>query len=407
MKRRYLVVVGVMVWGLGMLLFSDGFAQQVKTLKIGGTNPLNINFGAEAKKCSELIVDNINKTGGLVIKGQRYNLSLTIYDDKNTPDGGKSGVERLIYRDQCKYIVTMVTSPPTYAAVAVTEPEKALLISPCATDRIVRPEFKYTVRTGHLPSVVAARWSYVAKKYPKVKTYAIIAPDDEAARGSTKEQKQALASFGKNMVDEVYYPHGTTDFSAVATRVKSANPDFVIFPASAGETDFALQIKSLYDSGYRGLRVAELFNTEAIKRVATNEQIEGIVAPLLNSELPRDKRNPNNLLIEKLYTEKYGTFSPMGVTWVKPLYTFLAAVKKANSLEIDDIMAALTGLTFSHGDGEGMMVKRPDLGVNRYGDFLTSYDLGVVRNGRVVYDESLSLTELLETCQRIFGGSWR
>jgi hypothetical protein len=34
--------------------------------------------------------------------------------------------------------------------------------------------------------------------------------------------------------------------------------------------------------------------------------------------------------------------------------------------------------------------------------------LGVVRNGEVVYDETLSTLELLEVCQKIFGGgSWK
>jgi len=407
-SKKLLIVLGTIVMLIGLVLSASAYGQPAKTLKIGGTMPLNVGLGIETKKCWELLVDYINKTGGLVIKGQRYNLELIIYDDKYTADGGKSGVERLIYQDKCKYIIGMIGSAPTYAAVAVTEPEKALLISGCASDKIVRSQFKYTVRIGQLPSIVASNWGYLGKKYPHLSTYGFIMPDDETARGSAREQKQALAAFGKKLKDEMYYARGTTDFSAVATRMKTANPDFVFFPGSAGETEYGLQLKTLYEAGYRGLRVSSIFHKDIIKMVATNEQIEGVVAPVLASNLPREKRNENSLLIEKLYTEKYGKFSAIGVLWMKPLYGFLAAVKKADSLDVDGIMAAFAGLEFKDAHGNNLLVRRPDLGVNRYIDTIMCDYLGVVRNGEVVYDETLSTLELLEVCQKIFGGgSWK
>ena len=404
--RQLFLVLGTIVLVIGVVVSTVVHAQ-VKTLKIGGTMPLNAGLGIEAKKCWELVVDDINKTGGLIVQGQRYNLELIIYDDKYTADGGKAGVERLIYQDKCRYIIGMIGSAPTYAAVAVTEPEKALLMSWCTTDKIVRPQFKYTIRMGRVPSSVAGNWGYVAKKYPQLSTYAIIAPDDESARGSGKEQKQAAAAYGKKLKDEMYYPRGTTDFSAVATRAKSSNPDMVFFISTDGETELGLQLKALYEAGYRGLRYPLLFHKDVVKKVATNEQMEGVVAPFLPSDLPSEKRNKNSMLVEKLYREKYRTFSPFGVICLKPLYGFLAALKKADSLDIDKIMAAFAGLEFIDAGGDNMLVKRPDLGVDRYIDTVQSDNIGVVRNGELVYDESLSAHEILEACQKIFGGNWR
>ena len=406
-RKGLLIVLWTMISILCFLFSAIAYAQSAKTLKIGGTMPLNVGLGSEAKKCWELYVDHVNKTGGVVSKGQKYNLELIIYDDKYTAEGGKAGVERLIYQDKCKYIIGMIGSAPTYAAVVVTESEKALMMSGCASDKILNPQFKYTIRMGNLPSVTIARWDYVARKFPNAKTYASIAPDDETGHYSFGAYKDVLAKLGKVCKDEAFFPRGTTDFSTIATRTKTVNPDFVIFPASGGETDFGLQMKALHEAGYRGIRVAEFFNTDVIKKIATNEQIEGVVAPVLQSDMPPNKRNETSVLMEKLYRAKYENFVTTGITWTKPLFAFLAALKKANSLDVDDIMTAFAGLEFMNPEGMGRLVRRTDLGINRYCDTVVSYDFGIVKNGKVVYDESMTTMQSLNACQKIFGGEWK
>jgi ABC-type branched-subunit amino acid transport system substrate-binding protein len=261
---------------------------------------------------------------------------------------------------------------------------------------------------GNLPTVEVARWDYLARKYPKTKTYVSLAPDDESGRDSARAMMSALTKYGKECIDEIYFPRETTDFSSIATRIKSTNPDFVIFPADAGETDFGLKQKALYEAGYRGIRVAEFFHADVVKTVTTNEQVEGVIAPVVQSDLPPEKRNEASVLMEKLYRDKYGTFITTGLTWMKQLYALLAAIEKADSLDVDDVYAACAGLEFMHAEGMGLVVRRPDLGVNRYCDTVVSYDLGVVRDGKVVYDESVTIPQMLEALEKVFGGgSWR
>ncbi|MFC1823607.1 ABC transporter substrate-binding protein [Thermodesulfobacteriota bacterium] len=401
--KRALFLLPVLCFGLVLI----GNADAAKTLKIGGTMPLNTGMGTEAKKSWELYVDHINKSGGMTVKGEKYQLKLIIYDDKYTADGGKAGVERLVYRDNCKYIVGMIGSAPTYAAVSVTEQAKALLISGCATDKILQPKFKYTVRIGNLPSVTVARWEYFIKKFPQANTYAMFAPDDESGRFGVKIFTMILGKYNKKLIDTALFPRGTTDFSSIATRIKTANPDFVIFPASRGETDFGLQLKALYEAGYRGIKVAEMFNTDVIKKVATNEHIEGVMAPVNQSDLQGNRRNKSSYLMEKLYKEKYGSFNTSGPIWVKGLNGFLAAVKKADSLKVDDILAAFNRLEFEHPEGKALMVRRADLGLDRYCDTVLSMEFGIVKNGKVVHDESISTSQVIKACETVFGGTWK
>jgi ABC-type branched-subunit amino acid transport system substrate-binding protein len=406
-KIRLIRIVLAIILLMWSLIFNNTNAIAAKTLKIGGTMPLNIGMGVEAKRCWELYVDYINKSGGLDIKGEKYNLELILYDDKYTAEGGKAGVERLLYQYKCRHIIGMIPSASTYAGVVLTEQEKVLMMSGCATDKVLDPQFKYFIRMGNLPSVTVARWDYVTRKYPNAKTYALIAPDDETGHSSANAFKESLTKHARICKDEAYYPRATTDFSAIGTRIKTSNPDFVIFPADGGETDFALKLKALYQAGYRGIRVAEFFHPDVIKKIATNEQIEGVVAPVVQSDMSPGKRNKESILIEKLYREKYGNFITTGITWMKPLYAFLAAIKKANSLEVDNIMAAFAGLEFMHGEGMGLLVRRPDFKVNRYVDTVVSYDFGIVRNGKVVFDESMTTQEVLKACENVFGGGWK
>lgn len=392
-----------------MLSFSVlAYAQQAKTLKIGGTMPLNVGLGVEAKKCWEAYVDYINNSGGVVVKGEKYKLELIIYDDKYTAEGGRAGVERLVHQDNVKNIIAIIPSAATLAALPVIADEKILMISGCATEKVIDPKINRFIRMENIPSVIVARWDFVSRRFPKALTYALMAPDDESGRDSAHQIKGSLSKYGKKLVDEVYFPRATTDFSGVATRIKTANPDFVGFPANSGEADFGNVLKALYEAGYRGIKVGEFYNGDIVRKIATDEQIEGTVVPVMQSDLPEGKRNQASIQFEKIYRAKYGNFVTLGVNWLRPLYGYLAALKKANSVDVDDVYSALGGLEFMNPDGMARVVKRPDAGVNRYCDTVVSYDLGIVRNGKAQYVESMTTSQVLAALEKTFGGgSWK
>ena len=76
-KFRFMMVVAL---GIGLMAFvlSSGFAEaaSAKTLKIGNTVPLKTKEGIQIKKWLELLAERLNNAGGLVVKGQKYNVKI-------------------------------------------------------------------------------------------------------------------------------------------------------------------------------------------------------------------------------------------------------------------------------------------------------------------------------------------
>ena len=155
-------------------------AEPEKTLKIGSTVPMKTKEGMQIKKWLELFAERLNSSGGLVVKGQRYNVQMVIYDDEYSADTGRACAERLIYQDKVKHIICQWASAPIVATLGVAEPNKVLQIGDGITEKTMEPQYHYVYRSPSLFWVNAQRvhWLDYYKKMGMPMTVAIINPDE-------------------------------------------------------------------------------------------------------------------------------------------------------------------------------------------------------------------------------------
>jgi branched-chain amino acid transport system substrate-binding protein len=382
-------------------------SSEIKTLKVGCSEPLNVPLGVETKKCLELIVDDFNKSGGLVIKGQKYNINMIIYDDKYTPEGGKTAAERLVYEDKVKFIVGQLGSPAILGALTVTEPAKVLNVFGGVSDKLKAPAFRYAFGGGGLGTL--ALWPYVAKAYPNAKTLVFVSNDDETGHFNVEMNKKGAKFYGIGTIREFFVPLGTQDFSPVATSITALKPDLVSAVGTKGGADTGLLIKALRQSGWRGPIVHNVFSEPDVIAVCGKEATEGYVT-LFSDSTERANPPPSAIKLRQMYEPKYGSWSPVGITWANPWYLFIAALQKTDSLEADDILAAVrNGFMFKNLYGQAMLVKRPDLGNNRYVETLTEQGIGRYENGKLVFKDLTSLEEQIKVIEAVLGypGQWK
>jgi branched-chain amino acid transport system substrate-binding protein len=349
-----------------------------------------------------LLVSQLNDAGGLVIKGQRYNVEMIIYDDKYTAEGGRAAVERLVYSDGVKYIFQL-GSAPTVAGLTITEPNKVLVISGAVSSKLVTPENKYTVRASPAATNVPSGVAGFHKVYPDLRTAVTLAPDDESGHALTNSTVKSYEAFGLKILEELYYPRDIVDWAPVATRVASLNPDFLELVASAGGADEGLMMQAVYDAGWRGVTRALLYDMAAIHEVCSNEAMEGAVGRTSLTEID----NPPDIAREfrEAYIAKYGEWEPTGLMFVQAWHCFMAAVKKADSLEVDDILAAMEGLEFESHFAISAIIKRPDLGTYRPCDCVSEEYTKVIKNGKEVFmmEEKVTIEEAIEALEKVFG----
>src|ERR1700745_1248573 len=92
---------------LALLAFAPGAVPAQETIRFGVSTPLSgpaAPWGIPHKNATELIFDEINAQGGLVIGAKKYKLEVVAYDHKYVIAEGVATVNRLIAKDGVKYI---------------------------------------------------------------------------------------------------------------------------------------------------------------------------------------------------------------------------------------------------------------------------------------------------------------
>jgi branched-chain amino acid transport system substrate-binding protein len=386
----------------------------VEILKIGCTLPLNKTTGTAAKKWWDVIIPAFNEAGGVVVNGQRYHIELIIEDDKYTAEGGRAAAEKLIYVDNVKYIIGVIGGASAAAMLSVTEPNKVILIHVGGGEDVIQPENHYGLFMGPGgPATAPSNWAQIARICPDVQTYIFTAPDNETGRRACEEKEAVALAVMPGLVaagPAVFYPQDETDFGSWATKIKSYNPDLVCYEMNPDVTSFALQIKELYNAGWRGVTFCgRPYTPDEVVAVAGLEAYEGTivgVSPLLIEP-------PINALAEnyiQAYIEEYGELDITSAEWLCFFQVFIDAIKKADSLETDDIMAALPGLSGDSFYGQYITIKRPDVGNDRYVSCLYASYRAVISAGEYVFPPYvLDCYEILEAIEAAVGfeGQWQ
>jgi branched-chain amino acid transport system substrate-binding protein len=398
MKRKQ---VKRMVFGLALCFLTGawvsqvGFADAAEILKIGNTVPLKSKEGIQIKNWLELLADRLNQSGGLDVKGKKYNVQIISYDDEYSADTGRAAAERLIFQDKVKHIICQWGSAPILATLQIAEPNKVLMIGNGMTEKTMEPEWNYYYRAPSLFWINGQQvdWIEMFKKKGLPMTVVIINPDDVTGRGATKKNEILFKNMGVKVLDTLYYKRGTTDYTPFATKIKSLNPGFVDAGTTISGAPTLLLVKALYEVGYKG---GKIFNNmadtwkEIVEKVGP-ESIEGSVGGFKD---PREFSKEKWVLdLCEAYEKKYGAWETDSVNWIAGWFALMAAIKKADSLDVDDLTKALNGMEFSTIYCKYRFVARPDLKNSRTCDTVAEMIYGVVKDGKFQVQPVMSIDE--------------
>ena len=396
--KKMSLIIGVLSLALVLVMLPRMVAcasEEVKIIKTGASLPMNSSLGVETKKCMEIFVDLTNKAGGVVIGGQRYKFEWICYDDKYQADAGRAAAERLVYRDKVQFIVGELASPAIMAQLPIYEKERIPSFFDNSTSKIEETDKWHLTFKRHASSVGGLANIFIWKNHPEIKTGVYFTPDDEAGYMNVRPNTPQLEAIGIKMFDPVYFPRDTIDFSPFATKIVSMNPDMVRFGGSEPGTKLGLQLKALYQAGFKGLKATTIVNMAEALPTCGKEAIEGMV--LLFTD-PTQYPEPTELAltVRKIYEEKYGKWIYTGINWASSWYLFLAAIEKADSLDPDDIVAAVEGMEYEHPLwGPTRMIRRPFMNDLRTVSGLGTENIGVIKDGKITLGGQITVDQNL------------
>lgn len=399
-----------MTIGLGFSLLAIPFvngasAVDTKILKIGNTVPMKTKEGIQIKKWLELLSERVNNSGGLKVKGETYKIEIISYDDEYSPDTGRAAAERLIYNDKVKHIICQWGSAPIVATLGVAEQNKVLQIGNGMTEKTMDPKYHYYYRTPSLFFFKGAHSTFLKefKERGLPMTVVQINPDDITGRGSSKQYSVLYKNLGVKVLDSLFYKRGTTDYIPFATKIKSLNPGFVdtgTTPAGGPTINLA---KALYDVGYKGGRIFLNMSgswRDIVKKFGP-EVIEGTVGIFKD---PRDYQTEQWILETcDAYEKKYGVWESDSVNWISGWFALMTAIKKADSLDVDDLTKAMDGMEFDAIYYKARFVARPDKKNSRTCDSAGQVFPGMMENGKFTIMKTVSPDENYKASIRAFG----
>jgi len=223
MKRPALVAVVITALGvLGASLMADAQGP----IRIGASLSLTGTYAKLGKNQHEgyqLCQKDLNTKGGLL--GRK--VEFVVYDDQSMPPTGVRLYEKLITEDKVDAVMGPYSSPITEAVANVTEKYKKVMVAPlAATTSIFKKGRKYSFMIISPAEAYLEGLIDIAAKRG-LKTVAILNEDTLFTKASATGVAEIAKKKGMQVVFQEAYPKGNTDFSALLTKVKAANPDVI------------------------------------------------------------------------------------------------------------------------------------------------------------------------------------
>ena len=185
-------------------------------------------LGDPEKKTAEMLVEQINKAGG--INGEK--LELIVYDDEGDATKANLYVKKLITQDNVCAVIGPSVSGNSMAVVPLAAQYKTPLISCAASYKIVWDEEKnkareWVFKTPQSDSLaVEVIYTHMQKK--GIKKIAIMSVTSAFGASGQSELLRLASQFGMTIVaDEAYGPKDT-DMTVQLTKIKGLAPQAIV-----------------------------------------------------------------------------------------------------------------------------------------------------------------------------------
>jgi len=208
--------------GLGLLIWDSAAAQT--PVKIGASLSLTGSYsalGQNQQRGYQLCAKHVNEKGGVL--GRK--VEFVLYDDKSEAATGVRLYERLITQDKVDAIMGPYSSAITEAVANVNEKYKMPMVAPMAsTTSIFKKGRKFIFMVQSAAEVYLEGLIDMAAKN-RLKTVALINEDTLFPKATVNGTIDLAKQKGLQVVFVEGYPKGNTDFSAILTKIRTANPD--------------------------------------------------------------------------------------------------------------------------------------------------------------------------------------
>ena len=317
------------------------------TIKVGALNSLSGTMAISevtVRNAIDLAVEQINGSGGVMGK----QIQLVGEDGASEPTVFAEKAEKLISSDCVAAVFGGWTSSSRKAMLPVFESANSLLYYPVQYEGLESsPNIFYTGATTNQQIVPAL--DYLKEK--GIKSLYLVGSDYVFPQTANRIIKAYAAANGIEIKGEDYTPLGSTDFSTIVNKVRTADAD-AVFNTLNGDSNVA------FFREYRNVGLTPQ-DMPVVSVSIAEEEVGGIGVQNIDGQLTawnyyQTIDTPVNNEFVKAYKAKYGadkpTSDPMEAAYVS-VYLWKNTVEKAQSFDVKAIQDNAGGVTFEAPEG--------------------------------------------------------
>jgi branched-chain amino acid transport system substrate-binding protein len=205
--------------------------------------------GNVTKRGYDLWAEEVNKAGGIDIKGTKYKVKLFYGDAQSKPDQGASAAERLATQEKVDFVLGPYSSGVTLAAAPVLEKYKIPMITGSAESPLIwQQKFFYTFGTIPPVNYTGATPIKTLKGLTPAPETAVILGSNDTFSKATAEAFQAAAEAEGIKVRKFNIVPAGQDLTPFLSAVKVLKPDIVAF--GGHDEELINLVKSLRQINY-------------------------------------------------------------------------------------------------------------------------------------------------------------
>jgi branched-chain amino acid transport system substrate-binding protein len=327
-------------------------AQEKQPIKIGVPAAVELQVGRDTQDAVKIAIDAINASGGVL--GRK--LEMVVADETENPKTGIDAIKKLTVDEKADVLIGGYSSDVALAQLPHISTAKTIYLgvgaaSPAITAKVKQDyeKYKYIFRVGPLNSAHQARQlvdfiSGMLIGELGFKKIAIVGENAKWVQDLIPILKKGAVSAGADIRMTQLFDIGTSDFSALLSKVRASDAQFLLVILSHASSDtFARQwYEAKVPVPYGGLDVKsmdgdffERVEGKSISEIAANYAVR---IPLTNKTVPFFDEFKKRTGRQPVYTA-FGAYDAV--------YAYVGAAERAKSLDTDAIIQALekTSLT--------------------------------------------------------------
>ena len=350
-SSRTLVALELM---LGLAMLSGGASQSAEKQPIViavpvGLSGVNSVVAPAVVQSAELAVEELNAKGGIMGRP----VKLIPLDDESGPAGAVKAFNTAIRQHKADVIITMETSAARNAGAPIADRGKTLFIYTSFYEG--RACGKYLYVNAWVPEQIVSPLVKFMTNEKKVKKWFVLGSDYAFGRGLIEPAKKMITQLGGTILGEEYQPLQQSDWTAIISKIRAANPDGIMYATSGGgpNIDFMKQFKA---AGLK-MPVGSLSIDELTAEQGGNAA-EGVY---YTADYFTSIDNAENKTFLEAMKKKFGANLKTPNSLSEPEYdgihAYAMAVEKAKSTDADKVAAVLPTIVFKGPRGAVQMNK--------------------------------------------------